>query len=112
GARDRDHSGWLAALPEQCLPALAQSALRAPADLDHARVLAGLAAGEVLPDGGLVAVVGGGFKRQPAGVRGSGVGDRALPACGVGGVLGGNDPEKTRRAAWVEIAASHPPRRT
>ena len=42
GDRDRDDAGGLAALVVQALPALVQSSLGAPGDLDHARVLAGL----------------------------------------------------------------------
>ena len=70
GDRDRDDAGGLAPLVVQVLPALVQAALGAPGDLDDARVLAGLAAGERLADPGRVAVVVGGLDEQPAGVAG------------------------------------------
>jgi hypothetical protein len=56
-----------------------QSSLRAPGDLDHPRVLAGLSVGQAVTDSGLMAVMVGGFDQQPAGVDRSGFGDRPLP---------------------------------
>jgi len=81
------------------LPALVQASLCAPSDLDHARVLALLAAGERLADARLVAVVVGGLDQQPAGVAGAGLGDRALAALAVGGALGGHHPEEAGQLA-------------
>ena len=61
GAGDRDDAGGLAAGKAQVLPTLMHAALGAPRDLDHARVLAGLAARERLADARRVAVVVGGL---------------------------------------------------
>lgn len=82
-AGDRDDAGGLAPLVVQVLPALVQSPLGAPGDLDDARVLAVLAARERLADARRVAVVLRGLDEQPAGVRRAGLGDRALAALGV-----------------------------
>ena len=65
-AGDRDHAGGLGARAAQHRPALMQPALCAPRNFDHARVLAVLAAGEVLAPRGVVAVVVSGFDQQPA----------------------------------------------
>src|ERR1019366_7883230 len=86
GAGDRDHSGGLASLLAQVLPALVQALLGAPGDRNHARVLACLAAGERVADQRSAAVVVGRLDEQPAGVRRPGLGDRALAALEVGGV--------------------------
>src|SRR6266511_2783619 len=93
-AGDRDHSGRLAPLLVEVLPALVQTPLRAPGDLEHARVLAMLAASERRADARRVAVVVGCFDKQSAGVTGPGFGDRALPALAVGCALGGHDAEE------------------
>ena len=66
GAGDRDDPGGLVTLCAQRCPALVQSALGAPSDLDHTRVLAALAAGELLADRRVVAIVVGGFDQEPA----------------------------------------------
>ena len=50
--RDRDHAGGLVALTAQHRPALMQTALRAPGDLDHPGVLAVLAARQAVTDAG------------------------------------------------------------
>ena len=65
---DRDHAGALFAFGVQVLPALVEPPLGAPGDFDHARVLAVLAAGELLADARRPAVVMGGFDQQRAGV--------------------------------------------
>src|SRR5215211_6609764 len=80
--RDRDHAGGLAPPVSQLLPARVQAALGTPGDLDHAWVLAGLAAGEHVADSGRVAVVVGCLDQQPPRVGGPGLGDRSLPALG------------------------------
>jgi hypothetical protein len=95
GAGDRDDAGGLATLAGQDLPALVQTSLGAPGDLDHPCVLAVLAAGKAVANGGLVAVVVG--DEEPAGVTGPGLGDWALAALGVGGVLAGDDPQEPRQ---------------
>jgi hypothetical protein len=97
GDGDRDDAGWLAALVVQALPALVKAGLCAPGDLDHARVLTALAACEHLADRCAVAVVMGGFGQQPAGVRRSCLGDRALPAACVRRALRRDDPEEPRQ---------------
>src|SRR5919197_1016866 len=94
---DRDHAGGLASLVVQVPPAGVQAPLGAPGDLDHAWVLPGLAARECLADAWRVAVVLGGLDQQSARMRRAGLGDRSLPAPGVGGALGGHDPEEPRQ---------------
>jgi hypothetical protein len=93
-ARDRDHPGRLATLPVQDPPALVESPLSPPGHRNHARVLAVLAFSERVTDSGMVAVVVGGFDEQSAGVPGSGLGDRALPAFGVRGSFAGDDAKE------------------
>ena len=102
GAGDRDDAGGLAPLIGEHFPALMQPALGAPGDLDHARVLAVLAPGEAVTDRGAVAVVVGGLDEQPTGVHRAGLGDRALAALSVGGVLGRDDPQEPRQLLGSE----------
>ena len=97
GAGDRDDTGGLATLAGEDLPALVQPALGAPSDRDHARVLAVLAGGELVADRGLVVVVVGGLDEQAASVDRSGLGDRALTAFAIGGVLARDDAEEPRQ---------------
>ena len=112
-ARDRDDAGWLAAVAVQVLPAGVEALLGAPGDLDHARVLTGLAASERRRRSG-AGGGSGGRPRPAAGGRGrAGLGDRSLAALGVRGALGRHDPEKPgeqRRPG--EAARSRRPRRT
>jgi hypothetical protein len=68
GAGDRDDARGLAALASERVSALVKTALSAPRDLDHARVLAALATRDRATDRGLVAVVMGRHDEQPAGV--------------------------------------------
>src|SRR5438876_865615 len=82
-ARDRDGAGRLAALGTEVGPAGVQTSLRAPGDLDRARVLAGLASREALTDRGAPAVVVGGLDQQPARVCRAGLGDLAPHALAV-----------------------------
>src|ERR671922_1171113 len=93
-ARDRDGAGRLAAVLAQMRPTLVQAALRAPGDLNDARVLSGLAGGELAADARTAPVVVGGLDQQPARVRRAGLGDRALHALAVGRVFGWHDPEE------------------
>jgi hypothetical protein len=90
-----------ASLAAEVLPALIQAPLRAPRDLDDAWILPCLAAGELVADAWLVAVVVGSLDRQPACVRWPGFGDRSLPSAGVGGVLAGHDPEEPGQQAGL-----------
>src|SRR5579875_3357494 len=69
--RDRDDTGGLASLVVQVGPALVQASLRAPGDLDHARVLAGLAAGERLADRRLLCGSAGRLRRAAGGRAGT-----------------------------------------
>ena len=103
GSSDRDDAGGLAALAGKHDPALMQSALRAPGDLHHSGVLAFLAACDRGPDRGVVAVVVSGLDEQSAGMQRSRLRDRALPALGVRGALGRNDPEKPRQLGAKSI---------
>ena len=91
-AGDRDDAGRFASLPLEVLPALVQAPLAAPGDLEHARVLVLLAAGERLADARRVAVVVGRLDQEPAGVAGAGLGDRALAAPLVRAALRADDP--------------------
>src|SRR5919108_2065107 len=63
--RDRDGAGRLAAVLAQMRPTLVQPALRAPGDRDDARVLVGLAGGELAADARTAPVVVGGLDQQP-----------------------------------------------
>lgn len=67
-----------------------------------------LAALESDADGGLVAVVVGGFDEESSGVGGAGFGDRSLSAAVAGGVLAGHDPEEPGQAAGVSEAVEVP----
>ncbi len=68
-ARAGDDGGRLAAPLAEMRPALVQAPLRAPRDLNDARVLTGLAGGEPLTDRGAMAVVVGSLHQQPPCVR-------------------------------------------
>jgi hypothetical protein len=92
-AGDGDDAGWFAPADAQPLPLAVQPLLGAPRDGAHARVLPGLAADEGDPDVGASPVVGGGLDRQPARVRRPGLGDRALAAVVVAGVLRRHDSQ-------------------
>ena len=107
-AGDRDHAGRLASLVVEVLPAVVQTPLRPPGDLEHAWVLAMLAPGERLTDARRVAVVMGRLDQQPAGVARPGFGDRALAALAVRGALGGDDPEEACQPAWPLERAKSP----
>jgi hypothetical protein len=78
-------------------PALVQAALGAPGDLQHSRVLAGLAFLKPFADCGAAAVVLGGLDQEPARVGRAGLGDLALEAFAVRGVLRRNDTEEPRQ---------------
>lgn len=93
-AGDRDDGSGFAAMVVHVPPALIEAVLRAPSDSDHARVLSGLAAGEVLADPWCMAVVVGGLDQEPPGVLRTGFGDRSLPSSGVGGALGRGDSQE------------------
>jgi len=93
-ARDGDRHHGNRLVLAQVRPALIQPALRAPRNSDHARVLALLTPAEADPDRGLEAIVVGSLDEQAAGVRGTGLRDRALTAAHIGGSLRGHDPEK------------------
>src|SRR6266516_1702943 len=90
------------------LPALVEALLAAPGALDHGRVLAALAAGELVADGRPPAGVPGRFDQQPAGVAVADLGDRPLPALLAGGALRGDEPDEGHqllgRLEAVEVA--------
>jgi len=75
GDSDCDHTGGLAALVVQVLPALVQPSLRAPRDRDHPGILSGLSARERLGDRGCLAGRGTTSARCPCGS----FSDAALP---------------------------------
>jgi len=70
--------------------------LGAPGDVDDGRVLAALAAAELVADPGLAAVVVGCLDEQAPGVAGAGLGDRAPAASAPRGVLARDDAEEAR----------------
>jgi hypothetical protein len=78
GAGDDDLLVGLAAR-RHSLPALAEALLAAPGALDDERVLAALAAGELVADFGPSACVPGCFDEQATDVAVADLGDRALP---------------------------------
>ena len=94
GDSDSDHARLACDARCGALPATVKASLRAPGDLDDARVLAGLAARELDTDRRLMTVVMGCLDQQPPRVLRTGLGDRALPADPIGGALRGDDPEK------------------
>jgi hypothetical protein len=74
---DRDGAGRLAAVLAQMRPTGAHAALRAPGDLNDARVLVGLAGRELSADARAASVVVGGLGQQPPRARRAGLGGRA-----------------------------------
>src|SRR5207249_4295795 len=78
GDGDRDGRAALAAGGVEVRPALVQAQLGAPGGVDRARGLSLLASAQGQRDTWRAAVVPGGLDQQPAGVPGSGLGDRAL----------------------------------
>ena len=99
--RDDAHAHRLASLEDEVAPAAVKALLGAPSDVDHAWVLAAVAAAELVADPGGMAVVVGGLDEQAAGVAGAGLGDRALAALGARGVLAGHDAEEGRQSVGV-----------
>jgi len=93
GDGDGDLGALDAAVAVEVAPALVEASLAAPGQIDDRRVVAGLAAAELLRDARRLAVVPGGFDEQPAGVLGAGLGDRALAAARSGGLLGRDEAE-------------------
>src|SRR6478736_1706123 len=77
GAGDDDLLLWFAAAGHP-LPALVEPLLAAPGALDHGRVLAALAAGELVADGRAAARVPGRLDQQAPDVAVADLGDRAL----------------------------------
>ena len=63
-----------------CCLASVEPSLGAPGDVDDVRGLALLATLELFARGGMALIMVGGLDQEPAGVRGAGFGDRALPA--------------------------------
>ena len=98
GERDDAHADGLAPLEHEVAPAAVKALLGAPGDIDHARVLAALAAPELVADPRRVAVVVGSLNEQAPGVAGAGLGDRALAAPAPGGVLARDDAEEAGQA--------------
>ena len=68
GERDDAHADRLAPLAGELVPAAVKTLLGAPGDIDHARVLAALAAPELVADPRWVAVVVGSLNEQAPGV--------------------------------------------
>jgi hypothetical protein len=77
-------------------PAAVEAILAAPGALDHERILAALAAGELVADLRPAAGVPGRFDEQAAHVAVADLRDRALPALLAGGVLGGHEADEGR----------------
>src|SRR5439155_26606706 len=89
GAGDDDLLVRLAAAGHP-LPALVEALLAAPGALDHDRVLAALAAGELVADLRPAARVPGGLDQQPAQMCVADLRDRSLATLLAGGVLRGH----------------------
>src|SRR6266498_1971779 len=76
------------------LPASVEALLAAPGAFDVGRVLAALAAGELVADRRPPAGVPGRLDQQPADVRVADLGDRALPALLAAGALRGDEADE------------------
>jgi hypothetical protein len=72
GERDNAHPDRLAPLEHEVAPAAVKALLGTPGDIDRPRVLAALAAAELVADPGRVAVVVGGLDQQAPGMAGAG----------------------------------------
>jgi hypothetical protein len=84
GDRDGDDPAGFAAGVFELAPAGVEPALGFPGDVDDLGRVSPLAALERLADRGAAAIVPGCLDQQPAGARGTGLGDRPEPALGSG----------------------------
>jgi hypothetical protein len=107
-AGDRDHPGRLPAPKRERAPAGMQAPLGPPGDLADAGILAGLPRRQAFVQARLVPVVVGGLNEQAAAVGGPGLGDRALAAPVVGGVLARHEADEGRGQPGVAEAAEVP----
>jgi hypothetical protein len=97
GDGDSDDRLGLAALAVEAAPELVESLLRVPGDREYLRGLVVLRALERRASPRRAAVMPGRFDPEPAGVPGTGLGDRALAARLAGAVLGRDEPELTHQ---------------
>src|SRR5439155_2406538 len=93
GAGDDDLLLWLAAAGHP-LPTLVEALLAAPGALDDDRVLAALAAGELVADLRPTPCVPGRLDEQPTDVAVADLGDRPLSALLAAGVLRGRETDE------------------
>ena len=74
------HCASLSTLAEETLPTFVVSALSAPGDVNHARVLAFLPLRDVVRRAWYMAILPGGLDEEPSSVLGAGLGDSTLAA--------------------------------
>ena len=87
------------------MPALVEALLAAPGALEHGRVLAAAAAGELVADLRPPAGVPGRLDQQPADVAVADFRDRALAAVIAGGMLGGHEADEGHQLLGAGEAA-------